>query len=102
MSGSNPIKLLKDGTYTDPGATVITSYSIHYTKLYDNDWYFEGSNPNNWVKFGMVDGITNRGIMWRIVKIDNTGIKMVYEGLENGEANPLEDGRALIDGTMVV
>lgn len=66
----------------------------------NNDWYFEGSNPNNWVKFGMVDGITNRGIMWRIVKIDNTGIKMVYEGLENGELGPLEDGRALIDGTM--
>jgi len=66
----------------------------------NNDWYFEGSNPNNWVKFGMVDGITNRGIMWRIVKIDNTGIKMVYEGLENGELGPLENGRALIDGTM--
>ncbi len=66
----------------------------------NNDWYFEGSNPNNWVKFGMVDGITNRGILWRIVKIDNTGIKMVYEGLENGSDYPLEDGRALIDGTM--
>jgi len=68
----------------------------------NNDWYFEGSNPNNWVKFGMVDGVTNRGLLWRIVKIDNTGIKMVYEGLENGEAYPLEDGRALIDGTMGV
>lgn len=66
----------------------------------NNDWYFDGQNPNNWVKFGMVDGITNRGILWRIVKIDDTGIKMVYEGLENGENNPLEDGRALIDGTM--
>ena len=66
----------------------------------NNDWYFEGSNPNNWVKFGMVDGITNRGLLWRIVKIDDTGIKMVYEGLENGALAPLEDGRALIDGTM--
>ena len=26
--------------------------------------------------------------------------EMVYEGLENGATYPLEDGRALIDGTM--
>ncbi len=66
----------------------------------NNDWYFEGDDPKNWVKFGMIDGITNRGLLWRIVKLDDTGIKMVYEGLENGSMNPLEDGRALIDGTM--
>ena len=67
----------------------------------NNDWYYEGANPKNWVLFGRSD-VTNSSsaILWRIVKIDDTGIKMVYEGNRNGEKNPLEDGRALIDGTM--
>ena len=92
-----------DVSKDDPGAPNEETDTNHLKddmKEKNNDWYFEGSDPNNWVKFGMIDGVANRGIMWRIVKIDDTGIKMVYEGLENGEANPVEDGRALIDGTM--
>lgn len=69
----------------------------------NGDWYYEGSNPNNWVLFGRADENDNKSaILWRIVKIDNNGIKMVYEGTRNGELQPLEDGRALINGTTGV
>lgn len=69
----------------------------------NGDWYYEGLNPNNWVLFGRSDENDNKSaIMWRIVKIDDTGIKMVYEGNRNGGAQPLEDGRALIGGTTGV
>lgn len=68
----------------------------------NNDWYYEGANPNNWVKFGRMDDSDKRGIMWRMIKIDATGIKMAYEGIENGSMVPLEDGRALINGSMGV
>ena len=73
------------------------------TKIKNGENYYIGANPNNWVLFGRADESDNKSLlMWRIVKIDKVGIKMVYEGIQNGEKVPLEDGRALLNGTMGV
>lgn len=73
------------------------------TKVKNGENYYVGSNPNNWVIFGRADESDNTSLlMWRIVKIDKVGIKMVYEGIQNGEKIPLEDGRSLLNGTMGV
>lgn len=99
--GNSCVTANYDVSHGNPGTGNTDANDLKdHMKEKNNDWYFEGDSPNNWVKFGMIDGITNRGLLWRIVKLDDTGIKMVYEGLENGSKNPLEDGRALIDGTM--
>ncbi len=73
------------------------------TKVKNGENYYIGANPKNWVLFGRADESDSSSLlMWRIIKIDKNGIKMVYEGIQNGENVPLEDGRALLNGTMGV
>ncbi len=57
---------------------------------------FIGPNPNNWIEIGSIGGIT---VMWRIVKKDNEGIQLIYEGLKNGESAPTANGRIQIAGS---
>lgn len=61
--------------------------------------YSKGANPDNWVMFGRYDQSSPEGILWRIVKSDDEGILLVYEGLENGGKAPIEDGRAYFGKT---
>ncbi|MFA5603419.1 MAG: immunoglobulin-like domain-containing protein [Bacilli bacterium] len=65
-------------------------------------YYFDGADPNNWVLFGRYDQSSVHGLLWRIVKTDDGGRKLVFEGLENGETTPLEDGRTSLNGTTGV
>ncbi|MFA5603839.1 MAG: immunoglobulin-like domain-containing protein, partial [Bacilli bacterium] len=61
--------------------------------------YYTGENPNNWVLFGRYDQESVYGVLWRIIKTDDGGIKLVFEGLENGGSTPIEDGRTLHSST---
>ncbi|MDD2518673.1 MAG: DUF5011 domain-containing protein, partial [Bacilli bacterium] len=65
-------------------------------------YYFDGADPNNWVLFGRYDQSSVHGLLWRIVKTDDGGRKLIFEGLENGGNNPLEDGRAMLGATTGV
>lgn len=65
-------------------------------------YYFDGVNPNNWVLFGRYDQSSVYGLLWRIVKTDDGGRKLIFEGLENYGNKPLEDGRVSINGTTGV
>ena len=55
--------------------------------------FFVGANPNNWIEFGQVSSSNATPILWRIVKYDNEGIKIIYEGTKNGSNPPSEDGK---------
>ena len=55
--------------------------------------FFVGANPNNWIEFGQVSSGNSTPILWRIVKYDNEGIKIIYEGTKNGSNPPSEDGK---------
>ena len=59
--------------------------------------FFVGANPNNWIEFGEEEGTS---IMWRIIKVDDEGIKMIYEGKKNESNPPEEDGRITIEGSF--
>ena len=58
----------------------------------NNANYFVGSNPNNWLEFGQVSEENETPILWRIIKTDNNGLKIVYEGTKNGSNPLLNDG----------
>lgn len=65
-----------------------------------NDFnYFTGSNPQNWIEFGQVSLSDSTPLLWRIVKADNNGIRLIYEGTKNGSLSPIEDG---VLGTLSV
>ncbi|MDD3048682.1 MAG: type II secretion system protein [Bacilli bacterium] len=57
--------------------------------------YFAGSDPNNWIEFGQVSSGDTTPLMWRIIKNDTYGIRLVYEGVKNGTSAPTADGIAL-------
>ena len=51
---------------------VITSYSIHYKKLYEDgqQYYYRGEDPNNYIEI--------EGILFRIISVDeNKNIKVI-------------------------
>lgn len=94
-----------NGEYDIKGHLVCPSY-CNSDEYVDNDigsvikgTYFKGANPDNWVLFGRYDQSSPEGILWRIVKSDDDGILLVYEGLENGGASPIEDGRMSLNRT---
>jgi hypothetical protein len=60
--------------------------------------YFVGANPNNWVAFGQVSTADNTPILWRIIKYNNDGIKIIYEGVKNGSSAPTANGAATVVG----
>ena len=65
--------------------------SVAY-ELKNDFYYFTGSNPQNWIEFGQVSLSDSTPLLWRIVKVDNNGIRLVYEGSKNGTLTPIEDG----------
>jgi prepilin-type N-terminal cleavage/methylation domain-containing protein len=52
--------------------------------------YFVGSNPNNWIQFG--SNASGDPLMWRIIRYDAEGIKIIFEGVKNGANPPVADG----------
>ncbi len=52
---------------------------------------FVGPDPHNWLQFGTVNG---QPILWRIIRYDNEGIKIIYEGPVGSIT-----GRITIDGS---
>ncbi len=63
-----------------------------------NGFYFVGANPNNWIEFGQVSSGNSTPILWRIVKYDDEGIKIIYEGTKNGSNPPVENGFLTMNG----
>jgi type IV pilus assembly protein PilA len=57
---------------------------------------FIGPDPNNWIEFGSIGGTP---VMWRIIKKDDEGIQLIYEGLKNGASAPTDNGRIQIAGS---
>lgn len=62
----------------------------------NNSRYFVGQGPNNWIEFGQVSEANATPLMWRIVRVDEEGIKLVYEGIKNGTSEPTANGRITI------
>lgn len=58
---------------------------------------FVGPDPNNWIEFGELDGTA---LLWRIIKNDNNGIQIIYEGLKNGTKRPSANGRIVIENRI--
>lgn len=54
--------------------------------------YFSGANPNNWLQFGQVSSSDATPLLWRIIKNDADGIKIIYEGAKNGTNPPTANG----------
>ena len=51
---------------------------------YGESYYFRGTAPNNWVKFGKTGTTSNEGedIYWRIVRINGDGsIRLIFSGI---------------------
>lgn len=68
----------------------------------NNSNYFVGSNPNNWVEFGQASETDTTPLMWRIVRSDNDGIRLIYEGLKNGTSQPTANGAVNILGSTTL
>ena len=106
------VKITKvDGDYQTEGHLVCPTYCNAEefeedenpdTKEKGGSYYYEGADPNNWVLFGRFDQSSVYGILWRIVKTDDGGRKLVFEGLENGGEMPIENGRISIGSTTGV
>ncbi|MGI6329264.1 MAG: hypothetical protein ACOXZR_00180 [Bacilli bacterium] len=64
-----------------------------------------GGDPDNWIEFGEEDGTP---LLWRIIKRDHEGLKIIYEGKKNNGNQPIEDGKITVDnedtffGTLLV
>lgn len=56
-------------------------------------YFYEGPNPNNWIEFGKIDSIP---ILWRIIKSNDEGIKIIYEGKRKHDNTPPEDNGRII------
>jgi len=76
-----------------------TNAGANGTFKYKNGAHFYiGPDPNNWIEFGRDS--SNNILMWRIIKIDEEGIKIIYEGVKNGSSAPTADGRITINGSL--
>ncbi len=58
--------------------------------------YYIGANPNNWIQFGQVSSSNSTPLLWRIIKSDEEGIKIIYEGVKNGVNAPTQNGVAFL------
>jgi hypothetical protein len=106
----NALNSLKDdanGIYDDvyvPELLLTSRFTLNagtdatYTLKHGSS-YFAGTNPNNWIELGKING---NSLMWRIIKSDPEGIKIIYEGLKNGNDVPIADGRIDVDGSSFV
>ncbi|MDD3048678.1 MAG: DUF5011 domain-containing protein [Bacilli bacterium] len=59
----------------------------------NGNYYYTGANPNNWVEFGQVSSSDTTPIMWRIIRKDAEGLKIIYEGTKNGVSAPTANGK---------
>jgi len=64
--------------------------------------YFSGTNPNNWVIFGQVSSTDTTPLLWRVIRDDIYGIKIIYEGVQNAGNLPTADGRITISGQQTI
>lgn len=83
-------------------ATKFTSSSAGPSGTYtskNGSNYFGGSNPYNWLAFGQASSSNPTPLMWRIIKSDSEGIKIIYEGFQNGTSAPLDNGRVIISSS---
>lgn len=66
---------------------------LYYTDtLFQQTWYFRGDNPNNFIQWGDIGGVP---ILWRIVKFDESGVLIIFEGLRKPDNTmPDENGIA--------
>jgi prepilin-type N-terminal cleavage/methylation domain-containing protein len=57
--------------------------------------YYVGENPDNWIEFGKENGTP---LLWRIIRSDNEGIKIIYEGKQKqNDLQPDENGHIKIN-----
>jgi len=73
------------------------TYELKNEATSNEAYFFVGVNPNNWIQFGKDSG--GNTLMWRIIKYDDEGIKIIYEGVKNGTSAPTANGRITIDGS---
>jgi prepilin-type N-terminal cleavage/methylation domain-containing protein len=67
--------------------------------LKNNNIYFSGVNPNNWLEFGQVSSSNSTPILWRVIRHDSFGIRLIYEGVKQGNQMPTQNGRITVDGS---
>ena len=63
----------------------------------NNSNRFIGADPNNWLEFGKDS--SDNVLMWRIVKHDNQGVQVIFEGVKQGLNPPAGDGRITIESS---
>lgn len=104
---SNSLSVLKDSAnniydHSYSGETLLVNVFSTYVgsngtySLKNGGNYFSGSNPNNWVIFGQVSSTDSTPLLWRVIKDDVYGIKIIYEGIQNGSNLPTADGKITI------
>lgn len=76
------------------------TYTLKNSGTSNEAKFFAGPNPNNWIQFGKDNN--HYILMWRIIKANAEGIKIIYEGIRNGNNFPTADGRVTIDGTELI
>ncbi|MDD4035880.1 MAG: type II secretion system protein [Bacilli bacterium] len=87
--------------YFDKGNIGIDPSSWEYKYKYNGN-YFVGPNPNNWLEFGQVSSSDSTPILWRVIKSDSKGIRIIYEGPKNNNNVPTDDGKIIINGEVTV
>lgn len=97
------IVLLNNGDYANTfinyEAATLTLLSSQFAsneggtyELKNGSNYFVGAHPNNWIQFGSVSATDSTPLLWRVIKSDTEGIKIIYEGIKNGVSVPNENG----------
>lgn len=74
------------------------TYTLKNEDTSNEAYFFVGANPNNWIQFGKDS--SNNDLMWRIIKNNDEGIQIIYEGVKNGTSAPTADGRVTIEGGL--
>ncbi|MDD3048679.1 MAG: DUF5011 domain-containing protein [Bacilli bacterium] len=89
-SSGNTVSITKTvNVVAAPLAVVITQFLTNKNGAN----YYTGANPSNWVEFGQVSSGDTTPIMWRIIRKDAEGLKIIYEGTKNGVSAPTADGK---------
>lgn len=72
-------------------------YELKNNGASNEAYFFSGVNPNNWIEFGESGG---EPLMWRIIKNNEEGIKIIYEGVRTVDNSiPIQNGRITIAGS---
>ena len=90
------ITYLKDKFLENVGTS--GTYELKNEGTSNEAYFFVGANPNNWIQFGK-DSNEN-DLIWRIIKNNDEGIKIIYEGIKNGSSAPTDNGRVTLSGSL--